>query len=84
MSIGHSQTMLRTPSGPSTDGGSDRQKRLQIYRPVAIMWNLGVLDMLPNIPGTHTVRETSRRSRYGRWLQPFQKSIKKQGCYIKG
>ena len=80
MSIGHSQTMLRTPSGPSTDGGSDRQKRLQIYRLVAIMWNLGVLDMLPNIPGTHTVRGTSRCSRYGDGCSRFKKSIKKQGC----
>jgi hypothetical protein len=37
-----------------------------------MMWPLGGLDMLPNIPGTHTVRETSRCSRYGQWLQPFR------------
>jgi hypothetical protein len=46
-----------------------------------MMWNLGVLDMLPNIPGTHTVRETSRCSRYGQWLQPFQKKYKKTGLF---
>ena len=60
VSISYSQTMLRTPSGPSTDGGSDRQKRLQIYRPVAIMWTLCVLGMLPDISGTHAVRGNRR------------------------
>ena len=74
MSIGHSQTMLRTPSGPSTDGGSDRQKGLQIYRPAGIMWSLCVLGMLPDIPGTHAVRGTRRYSRYMRRLQPLQKN----------
>ena len=74
MSIGHSQMMLRTPSGPSTDGSSDGQKRLQIYRPAAIMWTLCVLGMLPGIPGTHAVRGTFRYSRgtgdrYSRYIR---------------
>lgn len=40
--------------------------------------------MLPDIPGTYVVRGTRRYSRYGRWLRRLQKSMKNEGCYLKG
>ena len=91
MSIGHSQTMLRTPSGPSTDGGSDRQKRLQIYRPVAIMWTLCVFGMLPDISGTHAecvvpagrAVTGDRYSRYIKSLNLMPVTLKDNGHCLK-
>jgi hypothetical protein len=82
---GHSQMMLRTPSGPSTDGGSDGQKRLQIYRPAAIMWTpcvLGAccLTSLAHMQCVGPAGIAVTGDRYSRYIKITQNTA----CYTKG